>query len=62
NAEVGDRMYCPGCDVELTVVKLKPPKFKAVEEFEDDDDEESVHEVEEDDDWQDDDDLKEDEY
>lgn len=32
DVEVGDHMYCPGCDCELSVLKLHPPKFKALKE------------------------------
>ena len=28
--EVGDHMYCPSCDCELAVIKLHPPRFKAL--------------------------------
>lgn len=36
--EVGDAIFCPGCDCELTVLRLHPPKFSVLESSDPDED------------------------
>ena len=40
--EVGDQIFCPGCDCELEVTRIHPPRFKVLrsddlDELEDED-------------------------
>jgi lysine biosynthesis protein LysW len=30
DVEVGDQIFCPGCDCELEVTRLHPPRFKVL--------------------------------
>lgn len=40
DVEVGDAIFCPGCDCELTVLRLHPPKFSVLESSTSDEDDE----------------------
>lgn len=61
DVEVGDQIFCPGCDCELEVIRLHPPRFKVLRSEDLEDLEEDEEDADEESDWYGDEDKDEDE-